>query len=72
MREVIYTRRFLKDIKKHSSSGIDFKDKLGEVIELLSTRSALPAKYKDHKLNGEWDGYRECHILFDLLLVYKH
>ncbi|MBI5400649.1 MAG: type II toxin-antitoxin system YafQ family toxin [Candidatus Yonathbacteria bacterium] len=45
---------------------------MGEVIELLATKSHLPEKYKDHKLNGEWEGYRECHILFDFLLVYKH
>ena len=72
MYEIVYTRKFLKDIKRHSKSGVNFKEKLGEVIGLLGSKSPLPEKYKDHKLNGEWDGYRECHILFDLLLVYKY
>lgn len=27
--------------------------------------------YKDHKLKGEYDGFRECHIEPDLLLIYK-
>ena len=72
MYEIVYTRKFLKDIKRHSKSGVDFKGKLGDVIELLAIKSHLPEKFKDHKLNGEWEGYRECHVLFDLLLVYKY
>ena len=72
MHKILYTGKFLKDFKKYSKSGINFKEKLDEVIELLESKSPLPDKYKDHKLNGEWSGYRECHILFDLLLVYKY
>ena len=32
---------------------------------------AIPAKYKDHALQGNYAGYRECHITPDWLLVYK-
>lgn len=32
---------------------------------------ALPEKNLDHGLSGEWNGYRECHIKPDLLLIYK-
>ncbi|MBQ7158426.1 MAG: type II toxin-antitoxin system YafQ family toxin [Treponema sp.] len=31
----------------------------------------LEAKYHDHNLHGNYNGYRECHIRPDLLLVYK-
>lgn len=72
MYKIVYTRKFLKDFKKYSKSGVDFRGKLSDVIEFLATSSSLPEKYKDHKLNGKWNGYRECHILFDLLLVYKY
>lgn len=71
MYEIVYTRKFLKDFKRHRKSGINFVEKLNEVIRALVSRSSLGGKYKDHKLNGAWEGYRECHILFDLLLVYK-
>ena len=27
-------------------------------------------KYKDHALKGDWDGFRECHIQPDWLLIY--
>lgn len=72
MYKVVYTKKFLRDFKKYSKSGVNFKEKLNEVIKILGSKSNLPEKYKDHKLNGEWGGYRECHILFDLLLVYKY
>ena len=32
----------------------------------------LEEKNKDHDLHGNWEGYRECHILPDWLLVYKY
>ena len=32
----------------------------------------LEPKYRDHQLNGEWEGSRECHIRPDLLLVYTY
>ena len=28
-------------------------------------------KNRDHALSGNWNGYRECHILPDWLLIYK-
>jgi mRNA interferase YafQ len=31
----------------------------------------MPDKYKDHPLKGEMNGYRECHIEPDWLLVYR-
>jgi len=72
MREIIFTRKFLKDFKRHTKSEIPFKGRLNEVIELLGSGLLLEDKHKDHKLNGKWKGYRECHILFDLLLVYRY
>ena len=31
----------------------------------------LPRNYKDHKLSGEYEGYRECHIKNDILIIYR-
>lgn len=31
----------------------------------------LPAKNKDHQLSGSWQGFRECHIEPDWLLIYR-
>lgn len=32
---------------------------------------SLPAKMKDHKLDGSFKGYMECHLDNDVLLIYK-
>ncbi|MDR0948861.1 MAG: type II toxin-antitoxin system YafQ family toxin [Lachnospiraceae bacterium] len=32
----------------------------------------LPESKRDHILTGNWDGYRECHIAPDWLLIYGY
>ncbi len=44
---------------------------LETVLELLLTDQNLPDGFRDHSLSGDWDGYRECHLKPDLLLIYK-
>ncbi len=31
----------------------------------------MPEKYQDHSLSGDFEGYRECHLKPDWLLIYK-
>jgi len=38
---------------------------------MLSTGKKLPDKYKNHSLKGKYKGYYDCHILPNLVLVYK-
>jgi mRNA interferase YafQ len=40
-------------------------------VALLLSYQALPENNRDHALIGDWDGYRECHIKPDLLLIYR-
>ena len=42
-----------------------------DVIDLLSKGETLPAKYSNHPLKGKYKGYYDCHILPDLVLIYK-
>ena len=46
-------------------------DKLLRIIEQLANGEPLEAKYRDHDLSGDYQGWRECHIEPDWLLVYK-
>ena len=67
------TKSFEKSFKKVKNSGakrVIFKD-LGFVIDLLASGKSLPSIYKDHKLSGELNNCRECHIKGDLLLIYQ-
>lgn len=41
------------------------------VVVALSTDRPLEARYRDQDLGGDWDGYRECHLRPDLLLIYR-
>ena len=43
---------------------------LEQVVQLLAADEALPPRYRDHALTGSWEGYRDCHLRFDLVLVY--
>lgn len=44
---------------------------LYNVIDLLSKGKTLPEIYKNHTLHGQLKGYYDCHVLNDLVLVYK-
>lgn len=70
MYEVKFTTKFKKDYKKIIKQGYDIT-LLKLVVSLLAENKQLPQKYKDHALNGDWIGHRECHVLPDWLLIYK-
>jgi len=65
-----YTKRFKKDLQRVIKSGKNIQ-KLKTVIKLLMVQERLPAKYKEHKLMGEFKERLECHIESDWLLIYK-
>ncbi len=44
---------------------------LKPVLEALVNDKALEHRHRDHELSGAWEGYRECHINPDLLLIYR-
>lgn len=63
------TSQFRKDLKKAVKQGPD-PERLRKVLEKLAIPEPLPAKFKDHKLKGEWRDFRECHLEPDWLLIY--
>ena len=71
MHQIIYSSQYQKSLKKISKSGNFSREEIEKVIGLLIIGKMLPIKYKDHKLNGELKGFRECHIKGDLLLIYR-
>ena len=71
--EVIYSNSFKKDLKKIIKQGKNI-DKLEKIIDKLSNKEVLDAKYKDHKLINDkyYKDCRELHIEPDWLLVYQY
>lgn len=70
MLEIEVSAQFKKDLNKIKKQGNKIS-KLNEVISLLQKEAILPRKYYDHMLIGNWNGYRECHITPNWLLIYK-
>ena len=43
-----------------------------EAISLLMMNDEpLPAEWRDHKLTGDWEGFKEFHVKGDLLVIYQ-
>lgn len=67
---IVLTSLFKKDLKAAKKSGYDLQ-LLNTVVDTLAMGLPLDEKYKDHKLNGNYQGCRECHITPDWLLIYE-
>ena len=65
-----YTRQFEKDVKRMQRHGKNL-DKIKIIIRSLIAEDKLDPIHRDHKLIGNWQGRRECHIESDWLLIYK-
>lgn len=65
-------RRFAKDLADRGLTA-DEADELTELLNLLRQGRSLPAHYREHPLvrPGEWQGFLECHIAEDWLLIYR-
>ncbi len=70
MLNLYYSSRFKKDYKRMIKRGVDPND-FEKVVNMIVCESVLPEKYKDHPLSGVYDGFRECHINPDWLLIYR-
>ncbi|GBU10080.1 translation repressor RelE [Gammaproteobacteria bacterium] len=67
-----YAKSFFKDWERLNHSGRYDMHKIKIAMWLLIANDELmPLKYKDHSLIGNWDGYRECHIGGDFLMIYQ-
>ncbi len=70
MLRIEYKNLFQKDLARAKKRGKDL-EKLKEVIRWLAEDRALPAKFRDHMLVGNYKHRRECHIEPNWLLIYK-
>ena len=70
MKTVQTTKQFKKDVKRLKKLGKDF-EKLREVVDTLCEGEELDTQYRDHKLIGNYQEARECHIEPDWLLIYE-
>jgi mRNA interferase YafQ len=70
MRRVTFLNNFKKAFQKMIKRGNDPR-KFEKVLDLLASGSVIPVKYRDHKLEGNFKGWRDIHIEADWILIYK-
>lgn len=70
MLTIKYHTMFKKDFKRIKKRGYDIS-RLEKIVELLANEVPLPEQFKDHNLSSNYNGFRECHIAPDWLLIYQ-
>lgn len=70
MLTIKYHTMFKKDFKKIKKRGYDIS-RLEKIVELLANEVPLSEQFKDHNLSGNYNGFRECLIAPDWLLIYQ-
>jgi mRNA interferase YafQ len=68
--EAIPTAKFKRDVKRQKKRGED-TEKLRGIIDALCHHRALEPRHEDHALGGDWEGWRDCHVEPDWVLIYK-
>lgn len=73
MYRIVRTKTFERSYRKLKQSGIREQviNEVRSVIDILASGKSLSPKHRDHKLTGYFEGYRECHVRPNLLLVYQ-
>jgi mRNA interferase YafQ len=72
MYQIVASNRFLKDLKLLKKRSLKDFALLQEVVTILTEKghSGLNKRHFPNKLVGNFDGYWECHVKPDLLLIW--
>jgi mRNA interferase YafQ len=65
-----FNRQFDKDLKRMQKRRKNI-EKIKILIRSLIAEENLDSIHRDHKLIGNWQGRRECHIESDWIMIYK-
>ena len=68
--QIVLTTQFKRDYKLAKRRHYDIAE-LKRIVDKIANREPLPPKNRDHALYNNYDGFRECHIAPDWLLVYQ-
>jgi mRNA interferase YafQ len=73
MRKIERTGAFRRDFKREKRGPYrrDIDSLVIDIVSLLAEDKVLPEKNRDHRLSGDWEDHRECHLRPDLLLIYR-
>ncbi|MDE0621191.1 MAG: type II toxin-antitoxin system YafQ family toxin [Bryobacterales bacterium] len=64
----VRSSRFKRDVRRAKARGKDLA-KLRSLLGSLTKQEKLKGRYRDHRLQGGWKGYREAHLESDWLVI---
>lgn len=64
-----YTGQFKKDLKRYRQDAVKIEH-LHVVLNYLEESGIVPEDYKPHVLKGNYEGFMECHVENDFLLIW--
>jgi mRNA interferase YafQ len=67
---IVASTRYAKDAKRVRKRGKDM-GRLVAIVDTLRNRRQLAENHRDHALTGDWQGWRDCHIEPDWILIYR-
>lgn len=70
MLKIVPSNQFKKDLKLAKKRGCKI-EYLRYVVDTLAHEQKLDEKYHDYGLSGNFNGFRECHVEPDWLLIYR-
>jgi mRNA interferase YafQ len=71
MLKIEYSNQFKRDFKLAKKRGKKLSN-FENVLKSLALKEPLAQKYHNHKLTGNMEGFYECHLEPDYLLVYEY
>ena len=73
MRRIERTSQFKRDYKREAKGRhrATLDNVLMKVVSALASDRPLEPHHRDHPLSGEWKDHRDCHVLPDLVLIYR-
>jgi mRNA interferase YafQ len=68
--KIAFSSKFEKKVHKRTKRDDSLYSEIETVISLFEKCQKLPPHYRDHILRGEYRGFREFHLRFNLLVIY--
>jgi len=64
------SKRFNAELRRAFRHGLSADD-WGHLEYLFEKGEPLPEEYDEHRLTGNWEGFWDCHLEGDLVVIYK-
>ncbi|MCK8625206.1 type II toxin-antitoxin system YafQ family toxin [Apilactobacillus sp. M161] len=69
--KIKYTQTFKRDYKRFNKKHYDMSKLDSAINAILEQNKNELIRFKDHRLIGEWSGFRELHLESNWLLIYR-